>query len=148
MNFQGEYINTVDPKGRASIPARFREILANTYGDERVVVTKNVDGGLTAYPLSSWSRIMERVESSPAGPQKSALIRTMIAPAAECAFDKQGRIQIPQSLRTFAGLEKELVVVGLFDKIEIYSQLRYAEVSRRSQELLQAEPQVVADFGF
>jgi len=148
MSFQGEYINTIDPKGRASIPARFREVLVKAYGDERVVVTKNLEGGLTVYPLSSWTQIQERVEKSPASPQKNALIRTMIAPAAECSFDKQGRVQIPQSLRTHGELEKEIVVVGLFDKIEIYSQVRYAEVNRRSQALLQADPQVVADFGF
>jgi len=148
MSFQGEYINTIDPKGRASIPARFREILASAYGEECVVVTKNLEDGLTAYPLPVWNQIKQKVEQSPASPQKLAAIRTIVAPAAECPFDKQGRIQIPQSLRSFAGLEKELVVVGLFDKIEIYSQVRYAEVSRRSQALLQADPQVVADFGF
>ncbi len=148
MSFQGEFINTIDPKGRASIPARFRESLLSTYGDERVVVTKNLENGLTVYPLSSWAQIKERVEKSPPTPHKLALTRALISPASECAFDKQGRIQIPQSLRTFAELEKEIVVVGLFDKIEVYSQVRYAEVSRRSQALLQAEPQVVADFGF
>lgn len=148
MSFQGEYINTIDPKGRASIPARFRETLVNAYRDERVVVTKNLEDGLSVYPVSSWAQIKEKVERSPASPQKQAAIRTIVAPAAECSFDKQGRIQIPQSLRTYAELEKEIVVVGLFDKIEIYSQARHAEVSRRSQALLQADPQAVADFGF
>ncbi|MFA5515068.1 MAG: division/cell wall cluster transcriptional repressor MraZ [Desulfuromonadales bacterium] len=148
MSFQGEYINTIDPKGRASIPARFREALLGAYGDERVMVTKNLDNGLSVYPLSSWSGIMERVEKSPAGPTKKAVIMTMIAPAAECAFDKQGRIQIPLSLRTYAELEKEIVIVGLFEKIDIYSQLRHAAVNRQLQALLQAEPQAVADLGF
>jgi len=148
MSFQGEYINTIDPKGRASIPAKFREILAGTYGDERVVVTKNQEDGLTAYPLPIWEQIRERVEKSSPGPIKTATVRMFLAPATECAFDKQGRIQIPQALRSYAGLEKEIVVVGLIDKIELHSQVRYAEVSRRSLALLQAEPQVVADFGF
>lgn len=148
MSFQGEYINTIDPKGRASIPAKFREVLVRAYEDERVVVTKNLENGLSVYPLPSWNQIKERVEKSPATPQKRALTMTMIAPAAECTFDKQGRIQIPQSLRAHAELEREIVVVGLFDKIEIYSQLRHAEVNRRFQELLQADPQAVADFGF
>lgn len=148
MSFQGEYINTIDPKGRASIPAKFREILAGTYGDERVVVTKNQEDGLTAYPLPVWAQIRDRVEMSPPGPIKNATVRMFLAPATECAFDKQGRIQIPQALRSYAGLEKEIVVVGLIDKIELHSQVRYAEVSRRSLALLQAEPQVVADFGF
>lgn len=148
MNFQGEYNNTIDPKGRASIPARFRETLSASFGDERLVVTKNLENGLTAYPLSSWNEIVERVHQSPPSQEKSAVIRLMIAPAAECTFDKQGRIQIPQALRTFAALEKEIVVVGLFEKIEIYSQLKYAEVTRKSEELLQTASQVVSGLGF
>jgi MraZ protein len=65
MSFQGEYINSIDPKGRASIPARFREVLVGAYGDERVVVTKNLEDGLTAYPVPVWEQIRERVEKSP-----------------------------------------------------------------------------------
>ncbi|PLX81646.1 MAG: division/cell wall cluster transcriptional repressor MraZ [Desulfuromonas sp.] len=148
MNFQGEFHNTIDAKGRASIPAKFREVLAETQGDERVVVTKNLEGGLTAYPLSHWSQILENVQGLPNGPQKAAAIRLMVAPAAECAFDKQGRIQIPQALRSDAGLKKEIVVVGLFEKIEIYSQLQYAAVTSKSEELLQSDSQAVADMGF
>src|SRR5690554_5357756 len=107
MNFQGEYNNSIDPKGRASIPARFREVLSASYGDERLVVTKNLENGLTAYPLSSWNDIVQKVQESPSSPEKNAVIRLMIAPATECAFDKQGRIQIPHALRAYAALEKE-----------------------------------------
>jgi MraZ protein len=64
------------------------------------------------------------------------------------SFGKDFRVTFPDVPRSFAGLEKEIVVVGLIDKIELHSQVRYAEVSRRSQALLQADPQVVADFGF
>ena len=148
MNFQGEYNNSIDPKGRASVPARFREVLGTVYGDERLVVTKNLENGLTAYPLSSWNEIVENVQKSAPSQEKNAVTRLMIAPAEECTFDKQGRIQIPQALRIFASLEKEIVVVGLFEKIEIYSQLKYAEVTRKSEELLKAVPQVVSGMGF
>lgn len=148
MNFQGEYINLIDPKGRASIPARFRETLNTAYGDDRLVVTKNIDQGLTAYPMSRWAQILENVQNFPAGQRKSAAIRLMISPAQECTFDKQGRIQIPMALRSHAGLEKEIVVVGLFDKIEIFSQARYDQVTRSSESLLQENPQDVADMGF
>jgi MraZ protein len=148
MNFQGEYNNSIDPKGRASIPARFREVLGTVYGDERLVVTKNLENGLTAYPLSSWNEIVEKVQKSAPSQEKNALTRLMIAPAAECTFDKQGRIQVPHALRSFAGLEKEIVVVGLFEKIEIYSQSKYAEVTRKSEELLQSAPQIVSGLGF
>jgi MraZ protein len=147
VNFTGEYHNTIDPKGRASIPARFRELLAQQ-GEERLVVTKNLEGGLTAYPLAMWNEVQENVRKSPNSPLKTAMTRHMISPAEECGFDKQGRIQVPQSLRTYAGLEKDIVVVGLFEKIEIFSQAKFDEVTLRSAELLQGDPQAVADMGF
>ena len=147
LNFTGEYHNTIDTKGRASIPARFREVL-NDCGDECLVVTKNMEGGLTAYPQSEWSRILENVRNAPNSPNKTAMIRNLISPGVECTFDKQGRIQVPQSLRTHAGLEKDIVVVGLFEKIEIFSQVKYAEVTQKSGELLLADSQAVADMGF
>lgn len=147
-SFQGEFNNSIDPKGRASIPAKFREVLSEAYGDECIVVTKNTDGGLSAYPASRWDEIVLGVRSMPPSPQKNAAIRLIIAPAVEVSFDRQGRVQIPQSLRTHAALEKELTVVGLFDKLEIYSQTRYAEVTRKSEELLQDAPQMLAEMGF
>ena len=84
----------------------------------------------------------------PAGPEKDSAIRYFIAPAVECPFDKQGRIQIPQSLRGHATLEKEVVVLGMFEKIEIYSQGRYEQVTSSSGELLRGDAQAVADMGF
>lgn len=148
MNFQGEYINLIDPKGRASIPSRFRETLNSIYGDDRLVVTKNSDGGLTAYPLSRWPQLVENVKSQPAGKTKTALIRLLVSPAQECTFDKQGRIQIPLSLRSHASLTKEIVVVGHFDKIEIFNQARYDQVTHNSESFLQENPQEMADMGF
>jgi len=147
MNFTGEYHNTVDPKGRASIPAKFRELLAQQ-GDERVVLTKNLQGGLTAYPVAHWQTVIEGVRQRPASPEKESAIRFFIAPSVECLFDKQGRIQIPQSLRSYGALEKEVVVLGMFDKIEIYSQLRYEQVTNGSGDMLRADAQVVAEMGF
>ena len=147
MNFTGEYHNTVDPKGRASIPAKFREQLVQR-GDECVVLTKNLQGGLTAYPVAHWQAVVEGVRQRPASPEKESAIRFFIAPAVECLFDKQGRIQIPQSLRSHGALEKEVVVLGMFEKIEIYSQLRYEQVTSGSGELLRADARVVAEMGF
>jgi len=147
MNFTGEFHNTIDPKGRASIPARFRELLAQQ-GDERVMLTKNLQNGLTAYPLNHWQGVVEGVRQRPPSPEKESAIRFFIAPAVECSFDKQGRIQIPQSLRAHASLEKEVVVLGMFEKIEIYSQARYDLVTSTSGDLLRSDAQVVADMGF
>ena len=148
MDFQGEYINLIDPKGRASIPSRFRETLNSAYGDDRLIVTKNIDGGLTAYPVSRWPQLVENVKSRPAGKAKTSAIRLIVSPAQECTFDKQGRIQIPLSLRSHAGLTKEIVVVGHFDKIEIFNQAHYDQVTNNSESFLQENPQDLADMGF
>lgn len=148
MIFQGEFNNTIDPKGRASIPAKFREVLSSAFGDECVVITKNLEGGLTAFPLSNWQALVKRVQERAPSQEKNALVRLMIGPAVECGFDKQGRIQIPQALRGYAGLDREIVVVGQFDRMEIYSEARYAQVTGDSEALLRSNPQFVADMGF
>ncbi len=146
MNFTGEFNNTIDVKGRASIPSRFRESLQGT-GDDYLVVTK-APRALTAYPRSAWQAMVEKVHAMQNGVAKNDVIRNRIAPAAECSFDKQGRIQIPQSLRHHAGLDKEIVVVGLFDKIEIWSQLRHAEETDLTEERLQQQGALLAELGF
>ncbi len=149
MGFQGEFNNTIDAKGRASVPARFREVLNTAFGDESLKITQK-NGALLAYPLSEWRKIQDNVGELPAGPRKDDIYRVLIGPAQECPFDKQGRIQIPQALRTYAGLDKEreVVVVGLVNKIEIWSQSRHALEMLQSEERLKAEPQSLADLGF
>ncbi len=145
--FYGEFNNTVDLKGRASIPATFRDALRQSAGDESLVVTK-ADGGLTAYPLSVWKKICENVLALPPGPKREANLRTRVAPARECRFDRQGRIQIPQSLREYAALEKDIVVVGMIEKIEIWNQQRHAAATGESEALLRDDAQGQADLGF
>jgi MraZ protein len=145
--FYGEFNNTVDLKGRASIPASFRDILQSKIGDETLFVTK-ADGGLAAYPASVWKKIFDNVMALPPGKRKSDNLRTRIAPAKECSFDRQGRIQIPQSLREYAGLEKDVVIVGMGDKIEIWNQQQHAAATSESEADLRNDPQGQADLGF
>jgi MraZ protein len=145
--FFGEFNNTVDPKGRASIPVAFREAMLKSTGDDSLYVTKN-DRGLMAYPASSWKKICEKVNSLPPGPLRTANLRTKVAPAQECRFDKQGRIQVPQSLREYAALDKEIVVVGMIDKIEIWNLQRHLEATAESESLLRENEQAQADLGF
>jgi len=148
MIFQGEFNNSIDPKGRLSVPARFRESLTEKFGGERLMVTKNQDGGVSAYPLTEWEELVRNVDASGPGPQKTAVMRLIIAPAVECGFDKQGRILIPESLRSHAGLQKDVVVVGMDKKIDIYSQSRHEEVTRKAMEFILDDPQFIADMGF
>ncbi|MDK2847520.1 MAG: transcriptional regulator MraZ [Desulfuromonadales bacterium] len=150
MLFKGEYNNAIDAKGRASIPAKFREMLSSTFGDERLVVTQS-DGGLAAYPVRNWEEMLKKVEALPASKFKDALNLSLIAPAVECSFDKQGRIQLTKAQRCYAGLEseiREIVVVGYIDKIMIWNRAKHVEMRQQAEELLKDESQALKDLGF
>lgn len=151
MGFSGENHNSIDPKGRLSIPARFREVLGEIYGDEVLILAKNTEGGLTAYPPSSWKRVVEKVKAMPNGAAKTSLIRLVTSPAQECSFDKQGRILVPSALREYAGLNSNenptAIVVGVEDKIEIYNEELYARVTRNSGDVLRDNPDLIAELG-
>jgi len=145
--FYGEFNKTVDSKGRASIPAAFRESMLNSTGDETLYVTKS-DLGLTAYPATAWKKIRDNVNALPPGPLRTANLRTKIAPVKECRFDGQGRIQLSPSLREYADLKKDIVVVGMIDKIEIWNLQRHLDATDQSEALLREHEQTQAELGF
>lgn len=147
MRFSGEYNVSIDQKGRVSIPASFRDELRDEYSSESVVVTRFKEG-LVAYPPKRWQEICAKVLDMKPGPNREAYLRNRIAPAKECPFNAQGRIQLPQSLREHAGLEKEGVVIGMFEKIEIWSQQAHVQITRESEQLLGDDAQGQADLGF
>lgn len=147
MKFSGEYNVSIDLKGRVSIPAPFREELQQTYASEGLVVTRHKNG-LVAYPPKRWEEICANVFAMAPGPMREANLRNRIAPAKECVFNAQGRIQIPQSLRGHAGLDKDVVVIGMFEKIEIWSQNAHAQIAAESESLLEMDAQGQADLGF
>jgi MraZ protein len=119
--FMGEYNHTIDAKGRIIVPAKFREAL----GDE-FVVTKGLDGCLFVYSQESWKAFEEKLQSLPLTNKNSRqFARFFLAGAALCEVDKQGRILLPQLLRDFAGLEKEAVLVGVANRVEIWSKDRW-----------------------
>lgn len=147
MNFSGEYNVSIDLKGRVSIPASFRDELRQEYASDGLVITRHKNG-LVAYPPRRWEEISARVLAMPAGPMREANLRNRIAPAKECCFNQQGRVQIPQSLREHAGLDKDVVVIGMFEKIEIWSQQAHALIVAESEALLADDAQGQADLGF
>jgi MraZ protein len=113
----GEYEHTIDDKNRLTLPAKFREALA-----EGVVVTRGMDGCLYAYPRSEW---LERFQSrlgglDPLQPEARKLQRHFYSGAAEAEPDKQGRIMIPGPLLRYAGLSRDVVVAGVHDHLEIW----------------------------
>jgi MraZ protein len=118
--FMGEYIHTVDAKGRVIIPSKFREDLG-----EEFVITLGLDGCLFAYPNSEWQTFIEKLKTLPGTKEARQLQRYFMAGAAECQVDKQGRILIPIRLRESANLEKDIVFVGVLNKIEIWDKERW-----------------------
>ncbi|WFR55006.1 division/cell wall cluster transcriptional repressor MraZ [Anaerocolumna sp. AGMB13025] len=114
--FMGEYNHTIDTKGRIIIPSKFRDAL----GDE-FVVTQGLDGCLFVYPNEEWMNFVTQLKNLPGSKEARQLQRYFMAGAATCEVDKQGRILIPNKLREQAGLEKDIVFVGVLSKIEIWS---------------------------
>ncbi|CUH92360.1 division/cell wall cluster transcriptional repressor MraZ [Herbinix luporum] len=118
--FMGEYIHTVDAKGRVIIPSKFREDLG-----EEFVITLGLDGCLFAYPNSEWQIFVEKLKTLPGTKDARQLQRYFMAGAAACQADKQGRILIPAKLREKAALDKDIVFVGVLNKIEIWNKERW-----------------------
>jgi len=115
--FMGEYNHTVDAKGRIIVPSKFREQL----GDE-FVVTKGLDGCLFVYENTEWKILEEKLTSLPLTNANARKIsRFFLAGATLCEVDKQGRILLPGILREFAKIEKDAVMVGVGNRIEIWS---------------------------
>ena len=121
--FKGEYSHSVDAKGRIIMPAKFREILGDMF-----VVTKGLDGCLFVYPNDEWENIENKFREIPLTTKDARKFsRFFFAGAADCEVDKQGRGLIPSVLREFAGLNKEVVLVGVLNRIEIWSKERWQE---------------------
>jgi len=116
----GEYNHTIDAKGRIIVPSKFREAL----GDE-FVVTGGLDGCLFVYPTDEWMEFIAQLKNLPGSKDARQLQRYFMAGAASCEVDKQGRILIPNKLRESAALEKDIVFVGVLNKIEIWSKERW-----------------------
>ena len=121
----GEYNHTIDAKGRLIIPSKFREAL----GDE-FVVTKGLDGCLFVYDNKEWSAFEEKLKSLPlTNKDARRFVRFFLAGATLAEVDKQGRILVPGTLREFAGLEKEVVLVGVGSRVEIWSKDRWEDAA-------------------
>ena len=131
--FRGRFEHTIDAKGRISIPSRFREILGKKY-DDRLVIT-NFDHCLVAFPYEEWSLLEQKVGTfSLMKKETSAFFRFFYSSAMDCEIDKQGRLLIPQTLRDYASLQKDVVLVGEGKRIEIFAKERWLEEARKAEE--------------
>lgn len=132
--FRGRFEHAIDTKGRTSIPSKFREVLATNY-DERLIVT-NFDNCLWAYPYAEWQQIEQKVAALPQFREDvKALQRFFISAATECPIDKQGRLLIPPTLREYAALDKDIVLVGMTKRVEIWSKERWLSEFDKAQKM-------------
>ncbi len=126
--FMGEYQHSVDEKGRLIMPAKFREELG-----ERFVVTRGLDNCLFVYPSHEWTVLEQKLKALPFTKSDArAFMRFFFSGAAECEFDKQGRILIPNNLREHARLKREVVVIGVSGRVEIWSQEVWQQYSEET----------------
>lgn len=127
--FIGEYQHTIDEKGRLAMPVKFRAQMAGG-----AVVTKGLDNCLSVYTLDEWEKLAEKLSSLPLTQAASrAFARLMLAGATQVAIDKQGRINIPGYLREYAGISGQVVVAGLFGRVEIWSQKNWQEYKEKTE---------------
>ena len=134
MIFRGRFEYTIDPKGRVNIPAPFRDQLQET-GQASFIIT-NYSGCIYAYPAEDWSQIEEKLSAVSSVDRKlNTFLRFFVGGAVEAVPDKQGRILIPPSLRTYAGLDKDVVITGMPNRFEIWARERWeAEIGRFEKE--------------
>lgn len=119
----GEYQHNIDAKGRMTMPARFREDFR-----DRCVVSRSFDGTcLFVYPAAEWQKLTDAIAKQPIA-QILKFQRYFIATASEQELDAQGRVLIPASLRQFAGLEKDVVILGVTTRLEIWDKQKWDEL--------------------
>ncbi|MFW6035118.1 MAG: division/cell wall cluster transcriptional repressor MraZ [Halothermotrichaceae bacterium] len=119
--FMGEYQHNMDSKGRVIIPAKLREELS-----EKFVATRGLDNCLFVYPMHEWSILEKKLTSLPITSKNArTFVRFFFSGATECELDKQGRVSIPSNLREYSDLKKEVVIIGLANRIELWAKERW-----------------------
>ncbi len=131
--FIGEYSHSIDTKKRLALPSKFRKELGKT-----VVVTRGLDKCLFVYPMAAWKELAEKLGTMPIGESGTrSFVRLMLAGATDVSGDAQGRILIPDYLKEYAGLKKEVIVAGLFNKLEIWDEKswsKYKELAEKNTD--------------
>jgi MraZ protein len=141
--FMGEFQHALDSKGRLFIPARLREELG-----ERFIMTRGLDRCLFVYPLAEWATLERKLKELPfTRSEARAFVRFFFAGATECQPDNQGRVLIPPSLRSYAGIEKETSIIGVSTRVEIWSQQEWENYSAKVRDNYAELAEKMVDFG-
>lgn len=127
--FIGEFAHTLDEKGRVSVPKKFRSAL-----EDGLVVTRGLDNCLFVYTKIEWEKLAEKLASLPfAQANTRAFARLMLAGAMDVEVDKVGRVMIPEYLRTFAKLGKDVVIAGLYNRLEVWDKETWSAYKEKTE---------------
>ena len=144
--FAGRFEYAIDDKSRVSIPSKFREVLSTNY-DMRLILT-NLDGCIVAYPYQEWVNIQERISNLGTMKKEARVfLRFYYSGVSECPIDKLGRILIPQSLKTYANIKKNVAIIGMNRKIEIWAQETWEELVKKATSDLEQMVDIVSELG-
>lgn len=140
--FMGEYQHTIDAKGRLIIPARFREALG-----ERFVATRGLDNCLFVFPMAEWQSLEARLRELPfTRADARAFVRFFFSGAAELEVDAQGRVLIPENLRAYARLERDVVIIGVSSRVEIWSRSEWEAYQAKADQSYEELAEKIIDF--
>jgi len=125
----GEYKHNLDAKGRVAIPAKFREILVSG-----AIITRGLDKCLFVFKTNEWEVLVQKLLSLPLSQANSrAFVRLMLSGASNVDFDVQGRILIPEYLRNYASLKKQVIITGLYSRMEIWDKDEWENYKRKTE---------------
>ncbi|HHU33156.1 MAG: division/cell wall cluster transcriptional repressor MraZ [Zhaonellaceae bacterium] len=142
--FMGEYQHTIDDKNRLIIPSKFREGLGDKF-----VMTKGLDNCLFVYPLEEWEKLEQKLKALPFTKSDArAFVRFFFSGASECELDKQGRVLVPQVLKDHAQLKKDVVIIGVSSRVEVWSKEVWERYSQEAQQDYEAIAENLTDLNF
>lgn len=127
--FIGEYSHTIDQKKRLAIPSKFRKAL-----EGKAIITRGLDNCLVIYPLKEWNKMAKKLESLPTSRVDArSFVRIMLSGAVDVGFDKLGRILIPDYLKSYAFLKKNIAILGLSNRIEVWDEKRWDGYKKKTE---------------
>lgn len=140
--FIGEFQHNIDDKGRLIMPAKYRDLLGQEF-----VITKGLEGCLFVYTQEEWNKLENKLKNLPFTKKDArAFARFFFSGAVEGGLDKQGRVLLPSNLRTYAELKKDVVIVGISSRIEIWSKENWEKYINQTEESYEELAEKLIDF--
>ena len=146
--FYGQFDHNLDRKGRVIIPSKLRQVLIESFS-ERLMATRGLEQCVFLFPIEQWRNLEEKTKTLPfmTGSRARAFTRLLFSGAVECTMDKQGRILLPQNLREYADIKKDVVVTGVSDHIEIWSREKWEKYLEEEGRTFEETAEKLMGFG-